>query len=93
MFQMDVATAISKKSKKNKSSILLDIIEEPIKTNEYTNLRYYFSSTEYFPSRHISIVMKHHFESSELLYSYNENHGLYKIKIKDLLVDVVTNWE
>lgn len=95
MFQMEISstTPVSKKTKKNKSPILLDIIEESIKTNEYTNLRNCFSSSEYFPSRHISIVMKHHFESSELLYSYNENHGLYKIKIKDLLVDVVTNWE
>jgi len=91
--------SFTKKSNKNKSPILLDIIEElinieeEVKTNEYTNIRNCFGSTEYFPSKDISIIMNHHFASSELLFSYNENHGLYKIKIKDLLVDSVTNWE
>ena len=91
--------SFTKKSNKNKSPILLDIIEElinieePKKTNEYTIIRNTFGSTEYFPSKDISIIMSHHFASSELLFSYNENHGLYKIKIKDLLVDIVNNWE
>ena len=91
--------SFTKKSNKNKSPILLDIIEElinieeEVKPNEYTNIRNCFGSTEYFPSKDISIIMNHHFVSSELLFSYNENHGLYKIKIKDLLVDSVTNWE
>ena len=91
--------SFTKKSNKNKSPILLDIIEElinieeEVKPNEYTNIRNCFGSTEYFPSKDISIIMNHHFVSSELLFSYNENHGLYKIKIKDLLVDTVTNWE
>jgi len=86
-------TVLSTKPKKNKLPILLDIIEEPIKTDDYTFIRNNFGSSEYIPSRNIPIVMKHYFESSELLFSYNDNHGLYKIKIKDLLVDSVTNWE
>jgi hypothetical protein len=91
MYQTTIS--FSKKSKKTKSLILLDIIEEPVKPNEYTIIRNNFGSSEYFPSKDISIIMNHHFASSELLFSYNENHGLYKIKIKDLLVDSLTNWE
>ena len=97
MYQTTIS--FSKKSKKTKSPILLDIIEEllnieePENPNEYTIIRNNFGSSEYFPSKDISIIMNHHFASSELLFSYNENHGLYKIKIKDLLVDSVTNWE
>ena len=97
MYQTTIS--FSKKSKKHKSPILLDIIEEllnieePVNTNEYTIIRNIFGSSEYFPSKDISIIMNHHFASCELLFSYNENHGLYKIKIKDLLVDSVTNWE
>ena len=91
MYQTTIS--FSKKSKKNNSPILLDIIEEPVNINEYTIIRNNFGSSEYFPSKDISIIMNHHFASSELLFSYNENHGLYKIKIKDLLVDSVTNWE
>ena len=91
MYQTTIS--FSKKSKKNKSPILLDIIEELKKPNDYTIIRNNFGSSEYFPSKDISIIMNHHFTSSELLFSYNENHGLYKIKIKDLLVDSVTNWE
>lgn len=82
-----------KKTKKNKQPLLLDIIEEPIKTDDYTIIRNNFGSCEYIPSKIIPIIMKHHFESSELLLSYNDNHGIYKIKIKELLVDSVTNWE
>jgi hypothetical protein len=97
MYQTTIS--FSKKSKKTKSPILLDIIEEllnieePENTNEYTIIRNSFGSSEYIPSKDISIIMNYHFASSELLFSYNENHGLYKIKIKDLLVDTVTNWE
>ena len=40
----------------------------------------------------ISIVMKKFFPSSELILSYSENHGVYKILINDLLVDSVKNW-
>ena len=37
--------------------------------------------------------MKHHFPSSELILSYDEEHQIYKILIKDLLVDSVVNWQ
>jgi hypothetical protein len=87
-------TSVIKKQKTNKPSILLDIIEEPINTEDaYTTIRNTFSSYEYIPSKNIHVVMKHHFDSSELLFSYNDNHGIYKIKVKDLLIDTITNWE
>lgn len=79
--------------KQNKSNILLEIVEEPITINTYTIERMPYSTSEFIPSSIISNVMKHHFNSSELLLAYNENHGIYKIKIKDLLVATVKNWE
>jgi hypothetical protein len=90
---IDQITILPKKKKKNKSPTLLDIVEEPIRIDDYTIMRKTFGSSEFIPSKNIQIVMKHHFESSELLFSYNENHGIYKIKINDLLVDTVINWE
>ena len=86
-------TTSSKKNKQNKQSLLLDIVEEPINKDDYEIIRNTFGLNEYIPSKNIPIVMKHHFGSSELILSYNENHGIYKIKIGDLLVDSVTNWE
>jgi hypothetical protein len=84
---------ISKKSKQNKVQLLLDIIEEQNVEDEYTIIRNSYGSNEYISTKFIQAIMKHHFESSELLFSYNENHAIYKIKINDLLVDSVINWE
>lgn len=90
---------IQSKKIKQKKNILLEIIEDVKESinmdmnNEYTIIRKKFGSHEYIPSNIIPILMKHYFISSELLFSYNENHGIYKIKIKDLLVDMITNWE
>ena len=35
--------------------------------------------------------MQHHFQSSELVLSYNENHGIYKILIKDVFIYLKNN--
>lgn len=79
--------------KQHRQNILLEITEEPLNPNMYVNARQPYINSEFIPSNIIPIVMKHHFESSELLFSYNDNHGIYKILIKDLLIDSVTNWE
>ena len=47
MYQTTIS--FSKKSKKTKSPILLDIIEELKKPNDYTIIRNNFGSSEYFP--------------------------------------------
>lgn len=82
---------ISKKN--NKKPILLEFIEEPTNIDLYTIARRPYISSEFIPSNIIPTIMQHHFPSSELIVSYNENHGIYKIMIKDLLVDTVTNWK
>jgi hypothetical protein len=81
----------SKKS--NRQTVLLEIIEEPINTDLYTIARSPYTTSEYIPSNIIPIIMKHFFESSELVLQYNENHAIYKILMKDLLVTSVKNWE
>lgn len=80
-----------------KRTVLLDFVEEPANTSididSYTVARAPYVSTEFIPPNVIPIVMKHHFPSAELILSFNDNHSIYKIMIKDLLVDSVTNWE
>lgn len=90
---MSQFVSLSKKSKQNKQTILIEVVEEPVDTDLYTLARSPYISSEFIPSNIIPIIMKHHFESSELLLSFNETHGIYKIKINDLLVDNVVNWE
>ena len=85
--------SLTKKSKQNKNSILLDILEEPNNTDSYTIERSPYISSEFIPSNIIPIIMKHYFSSSEIILSYSENHAIYKIIIKDLLVDSIKNWE
>jgi hypothetical protein len=79
--------------KQNRQQILLEIVEEPINTDIYTIARAPYTATEFIPTNIIPIIIKHFFESSELVLSYNENHAIYKIMIKDLLVSSVKNWE
>lgn len=83
----------SKKIKQSRQPVLLEIIEEPINTDLYTIVRSPYIATEYIPSNIIPIIMKHFFESSELVLAYNDNHAIYKIMIKDLLVSTIKNWE
>jgi hypothetical protein len=79
--------------KNRKTPILLDIVEEPVYRDEYSIQRNIYYSSEFIPSNVIPIITKHHFSSSELILSYNDNHALYKMAIRDLLVHSVTNWE
>lgn len=91
---MQVAN-LTKRATQTKSYILLDIMEEPIDTitYDYTIQRNIYNLSEFIPSNIIPIIMKHNFPSSELILQYTKNHGIYKIQIKDLLVETVTNWE
>jgi hypothetical protein len=70
------------------------ILETPEITNDaYLIAREAYKTSEYIPVQLIDILMTHHFMSSELILSYNDNHRVYKIQIKDLLVDSVVNWK
>lgn len=71
----------------------LTTIEQYKINDAYLIAREAYNKCEYIPSSLIDILMPHHFPSSELILSYNENHRLYKIKIKDLLVDSIVNWK
>jgi hypothetical protein len=82
-----------KNSKINKQPILLEVVEEPINTDLYTIARAPYTTSEFIPTNIIPIIIKHFFQSSELVLSYNDNHSIYKIMIKDLLVNSVRNWE
>lgn len=84
---------LKKQKKQNKSTILLEIIEDIISPDDYTIARTPYIKSEFIPSTIIPIIMKHYFNNFELVLSYNENHGIYKIMIKDLLIDSVTNWK
>lgn len=81
------------KKQKIKSSMILEILEEPEETDLYTILRRPYLTSETIPLSIIGEIMRHHFPSSELIMSFSENHGIYKIKINDLLVGSVRNWE
>jgi hypothetical protein len=84
----------SNKSKPNRtiSNMFIEIVEEQNKS-DYSHSLNNYKSSEFIPYNLIPIIMKHHFKSSELLLNYNENHGIFKIKIDDLLVDAVKNWD
>ena len=90
---MSQIVSSSKKIKPNKLAVLLEIDEEPINNDQYKIARFPYILSEFIPTTLIPIIMKHYFESSELVLSFNENHSIYKIMIKDLLVPSVKNWE
>jgi hypothetical protein len=91
----NIFTSTKKKLNSNyqSSNILLEIIDEPTNNELYTSARLPYISSEFIPVNLIPIIIQHHFPSSELLLSYNDNHRIYKILVKDLLVDSVKNWE
>jgi hypothetical protein len=88
-------TISSKKQKQKKDFNLLDfeIFEEPIIPDIYMIERKPYVSSEFIPSSIIPTIISHNFNSAELVFAYNENHAIYKMMIKDLLVDSVVNWE
>lgn len=83
----------SKNKKVKRSNVILEIVEELNNDELYTITRKPYISSQFIPSGLIPTIMSHHFPSSELILQLNENHGIYKIMIKDLLVDRVNNWE
>lgn len=93
---MEVEIFNQKNSKKiSKQSLIFEIIDESINNeyNAYKISRQPYIKSDFIPYNIIPTVMKYHFNSAELIFSYNENHGIYKILIKDLLIDSVINWE
>ena len=84
-----------KVSKILKKPILLDIVEdnEIICNDIYPIAHKPFANSEFIPINMIPIVMKHFFESSELVLLYNDSHAVYKILIRDLLASPLKNWE
>ena len=78
----------------NKVRKLLIEIEEDNNDDSYNYLisRAPYIKAEFIPLNIIPVVMKHFFPSSELILSYSENHGVYKIQINELLNDNVKNW-
>lgn len=75
--------------KKNKQPMLFEIIED---NDPYTSARAPYVSSEYISPTIIPIIIKHFFNSSELVLSFSPIHSIYKIQIKDLLVSSVKNW-
>jgi hypothetical protein len=64
-----------------------------INNKAYLIAREAYKTSEYIPTSLIDILMSHHFPSSELLLLYNNDHRVYKIPIKELLVDSMVNWQ
>ena len=73
-------------SRQNSENIIMN-------NNAYLIAREAYKTSEYIPVSLIDVLMTHHFPSSQLILSYTDNHRIYLIKIKDLLVDAVVNWE
>lgn len=87
---MNINETIQSKGKKTSPIILLEIIEN--KFTDFPFLKPYLGS-EYIPNQLIPLIMKNHFPSSSLIHAFDENHGLYKIQIKDLFKNNIKNWE
>lgn len=81
-----------KKSRDKKPSILIEIVDsDPI--NGYKILREPHKNNDFIPPQLIFQIVKHHFNSAELLHSFSQNHLLFKIQIKDILNAPINNWE
>ena len=76
-----------------KESIAVEILEEPEEITRYEKLRRPYLTAESVPLSLIGEIMQHHFPSSELTMFFSENHRVYKMQIKDLLVGPVRNWD
>jgi len=88
-----VSSSKKQNGKKAPKFSLIEIIEENKVEDLFTVSYQPYSKSEYIPCSLISLLMKHHFPSSELLHSYGDKHGIYKIQVKDLLKDNIKNWE
>jgi hypothetical protein len=83
---------VNAKNKAKKILIEFDENDERCNSDLYSISRAPYVNSEFIPSNMISIVINHFFPSSELILSYSENHGVYKILIDDLLGDAIKNW-
>ena len=95
MASMTQFVSSSKKTKSKNSTLVFDIVETEIKdtSNNYNTIREPYKSSQYVPNTLISIIIQHHFPSAEVLHAFSENHLICKIRVKDLLVNSVKNWE
>jgi len=81
------------KTKINISPILLEIVEEDNMSIQYDIIRKQYNTAEFIPIRIIPNIIKYHFPSALEMHSFDVNHIIYKIKISDLLVANINNWE
>jgi hypothetical protein len=81
-----------KKSRDKKPSILIEFVE-PDPIHVYKILREPHKNNDFIPPQLIFQIVKHHFNSAELLHSFSQNHLLFKIQIKDILNAAINNWE
>lgn len=82
---------INTTSKPKKLLLELDETDNE-KPDLYYVVRTPYINHEFIPSNIIPNIMYHFFPSSELILSYTENHGVYKIFIDELLVESIKNW-
>ena len=84
-----------KKPKEKKPSIFVEIIETELRdtNDDYAIIREPYKTYEFIPIQFISQIVKHHFNSAELLHSFAQNHLVFKIQIKDILGGPINNWE
>ena len=97
MLQFVSTKKIKSKPKPKMELIIVEVSEDTDTvtnaTTLYNDMRTPYATSEFIPSVLIEPITKHHFPSSELVLSYGENHGIYKIQIGDLLVgSSVKNW-
>jgi hypothetical protein len=70
--------------------------EEPRLRQEdvnYDEERVKYDHSDYIPSEFVRIAVSHHFKSAKLVLTHSEYHGVYKIKVEDLLDNNIRNWE
>ena len=88
---MQFVSTIKKSNRKNKS-ILLEFMEI-LESDDYTDKIRPYKYSEFVPTQLINVIVEHYFPSSEIIHCFNETHIIYKIKIRDLLVESVKNWQ
>jgi len=84
---------ISNSKSVGKKAVLLEIMDEPVVGDLFTYSYKSYAKSEFIPTHLISLIVQHHFPSSELVHSFDPTHIIYKIQIKDLLGDNIKNWE
>ena len=79
-------------SKKQNKSNLLEFIEI-FENDSFDNKMRPYKHADFIPTYLINDIMDNYFPSSELIHCFSETHKIFKIRIKDLLVDSIKNWQ